>query len=134
MSDEGATVIRLPGATPYEVDARRRRAEVEATLPAIVQEKDHANDRYCGHHKVSLDKKRRVVLCRCGQVIDPFDFVVKLAHGWEDEMRQLQAARKEAELLRDDIARLKRDEANTKARLRTARKALASLPPGEGEY
>lgn len=76
-------------------------------------------EKYCSHKFIVVRARSRTVWCRmCKQEIDPFDVVMDMASDWdratwrEREMRELS----------DKVEQLKTEEANTKARIRNARK------------
>ncbi len=76
-------------------------------------------EKYCSHKFITVRPRSRTVLCRmCKQKIDPFDVVLDMASDWdmatwrEREMRELG----------ERVEQLKTEEANTKARIRSARK------------
>ena len=76
----------------------------------------------CSHQSqgASVDPETRVVTCRrCDAVLDPVDALLHIARawgsrwGWERDRLKAEVTR-----LRARVAVLKRDEANTRARLR----------------
>lgn len=74
---------------------------------------------YCCHSHVTVCEKTRMLECQnCGAIIDPFDFMWE----WACKDRNLQYVRKELkkdiERLSTQLKELKRQERNTKARIR----------------
>lgn len=72
-----------------------------------------------GHRKLELDKEAHQLVCgACGQVLDPFDWIVRYVEKWDREnlgYRQAKQQRKNAEA---ELARLQRAITNAKARAR----------------
>lgn len=79
--------------------------------------------KFCIHGFVWVDEEIRALRCRkCETVIDPYDFMYQ----WACKDRALEWSRetleKEIERLRKITKELKREETNTKARLRRLNK------------
>lgn len=124
MTDEGGEVVRLPVSAGAKTH-NERRAEDRETIPALVPPHDYTSP-YCRHNRVTLDPKLRRCVCDCGQIVEAYDFLVHLAHEWSREMYALHEARAERERLSKTLVDLRREEHNTKSRLRTARTNLKS--------
>ena len=96
--------------------------------------------RYCRHMEVVVDEHSRTVKCRpCGQIIDAFDYLFRLAKEWGERAAWLKkyeaAKRKQAEEMKDAEFRRANDlhvtePSGGKGRdvWRTAREALGREP------
>ena len=73
----------------------------------------------CLHKYIVVRPRSRTVWCRsCKSEIDPFDVVEDMAHNWEHATWREREMRE----LANRVEQLKTEEANTKARIRNARK------------
>lgn len=73
----------------------------------------------CLHKYILVRRRARTVWCRsCRQEIDPFDVVLDMAAEWSTATWR----EREAQELAQRVEQLKTEEANTKARIRNARK------------
>lgn len=82
--------------------------------------KERSYENRCRHRRLSIDQEHRLVECKeCGAEVDPFDVL------WDYAVneRQLYNVEKRRKELYEELNRLKREERNTKARLRRAKKA-----------
>lgn len=65
------------------------------------------------------DEKFRVLECeRCGAIIDPFDYLMKIARDNDMYWNMKQEYRKQATELAAKVEELKREERNLKARIK----------------
>lgn len=100
------------------VDFSPKRAEPE-DVGLRVKRKDYLA---CQHAKVVIDEEHRAVQCKaCGQTLDPAWVLLAWARNWERYASQVKALRDEVEHRTKEIARLRADEQNIKARIRTAK-------------
>ncbi len=75
----------------------------------------------CTHMKLHVDSHHRSLTCRrCGAVVDPFDWINSVADGETKVEWELKALRREITDHREGLERLKREEVNTRARIRNA--------------
>lgn len=85
---------------------------------------DHT-ERFCAHEYLTLRPRSETVICRvCDADIDPFDVLLRMARDWQC----VTYRRQELDKLDAQIAELKREETNVKARLRSAHKLGAPDP------
>lgn len=83
---------------------------------------------HCRHERVVIDEHRRMLNCRlCGQVIDPFDWVMSIAKKETRLDWELRKLRTEITSHREGLENLKREEANCKSRIKTATSKLNAL-------
>ena len=81
------------------------------------------NNKFCNHHYVYILERERMLKCRdCGSIINPFDFVWEWAISGEIIKNNRKWLLKEVKRLREKVDELKREERNTKARLRNAKR------------
>jgi hypothetical protein len=74
---------------------------------------------YCSHDRVELDTDARRVYCRqCGREVPPFDYLKKLARKFEQYTTALAEAKRQTRVAEANLAELKREERNAKARAR----------------
>lgn len=74
---------------------------------------------YCKHGSLHLDPHERIMTCaQCGQVLDPFDFMLTNAltinRAWQDHTQ----VRRELGDLQERISDLKKDEKRIKAQIK----------------
>lgn len=75
----------------------------------------------CMHMKLHVDSHHRSLTCRrCGAIVDPFDWINSVADGETKVEWELKALRREITDHREGLERLKREEVNTRARIRNA--------------
>ena len=73
----------------------------------------------CRHFKTVICEKTRMLECeKCGEVIDPFDFMWKWASNDRNVELERDHLKKEIKRLTVELVELKRTERNTKARLK----------------
>ncbi len=81
-----------------------------------------------------IDEDTRLVQCGlCETWLDAFTALRVLTREWDRHVNCTKWAKYKYEEIRDKVADLKREEANTKARLRNAKKKLASVTRGQTE-
>jgi len=86
---------------------------------------DRKDDPICLHQYVAIKRNAEIVVCRvCRREVDPFDVLLDMATDWE----RVTHWERELERLAEREAELKREEANTKSRLRAAHKLGAPHP------
>ena len=74
---------------------------------------------FCQHPHVFVCEQSRQLECSiCEQIIDPFDYLYEWACKDRNLMSTRDALRKEIEKLKAELEALKRDERNTKQRLK----------------
>lgn len=78
--------------------------------------------RQCEHHETDIIPETRRLVCRkCGELVDPFDFLLKLAQEDGRWRAARDAAEREARLAKKRVEDLIREEHNAKGRLRRMR-------------
>lgn len=87
-------------------------------LPILVKEKE-SKKQTCGHHQILLDQGRRMIECsKCGQVIDPFEYLLDWAYGDRNLNYIRSRIREEIKEIHPILEELKKDERNTRARIK----------------
>lgn len=77
--------------------------------------------RLCHHMKILVDDHHRMLTCRtCGAVVDAFDWISKVTEGEDKVDWELKGLRQEIADHRLGLERLKREELNCRARIKTA--------------
>lgn len=87
-------------------------------------------DKYkCQHKKsVIVDEKEREVYCEdCGKQFDAFEYMLRIARGNDSAWDTRAKLEKEARELAEKVEELKRQERNTKARLKRAQEKLKNM-------
>ncbi len=85
-------------------------------------------DLTCWHKRVSLDPDSHRVYCRdCETEVDPWEVLNHLAQNWERWANVRDTAKQEAKYRLGDVEQVKREERNTKSRLRRAKDGLYSV-------
>lgn len=75
--------------------------------------------KYCGHAHAEVDSNARVLQCSdCGAQLDPFEHLGRLAN----EAEWISSLRDERRRLNDEIAAMRAQLTNLRARIRTAAK------------
>lgn len=95
----------------------------------LTQEPKPENVPYrCTHMKLHVDSHHRSLTCRrCGAVVDPFDWINSIADGETKVEWELKTLRMEIAAHREGLEKLKREEVNTRARIKTAQFKLNDL-------
>lgn len=97
--------------------------------PVVQSKPRDYTKRYCAHAQMELDTERRRTYCRaCEAEVDNFDALVKLAQEWETQQYRTAEATRQADDLEARVSELRREERNTKARLRRAKPAGEAAP------
>lgn len=110
----------LDGTGPDDVaDVVPLRPELEEDDAAV---RTRPRPPFCPHKSTTLDTEARRLYCRsCGREVDPFDFLVKLAHDFERHLEARDAAKRDADRAYRELEEVKRELGNAKARRRRAR-------------
>jgi len=84
--------------------------------------------RRCPHSNVLVSEFERSISCRvCHAALDPFDYLLSLAKKETRLDWELRALRGEIKIRRDNLANLKREEVNTRGRIRNAQFKLNDI-------
>jgi len=87
--------------------------------PARIPAEPRRNNTPCRHTHVLVDEKTRMLECdACKQVIDPFDYMWEWANRDRNLAWTREALKRHIERLSQEVAALKKDERNTRARLK----------------
>ncbi|MBK5072552.1 hypothetical protein I2492_05955 [Budviciaceae bacterium CWB-B4] len=82
---------------------------------------------YCHHELIEINEHQRSVTCRrCKAVVDPFDWINSVAKKEANIAWELTSLRREIKSHREGLEKLKREETNCKARIRTAKAKLGA--------
>lgn len=107
---DGADVIDLFGRAPA------------APLATAPPDPSRRPTRQCGHDQGQVDPGAKVLVCSdCGEVLDPYAYLQKLAETWAIHDRSREAAEREARLAKQRVDDLLLEERRVKARLRRMR-------------
>ncbi|WP_312836660.1 hypothetical protein [Pantoea sp.] len=110
--DDSDNVLAFTKRFDSNADIREMRNVTEAPKPAF---------QHCFHNKVETDEHRRVINCRlCGKVIDPFDWVLSIANKETKLDWELTGLRGEIKQHREGLEKLRREETNCRARIKTS--------------
>jgi hypothetical protein len=86
---------------------------------------------YCGHRKLVVDESKREVTCeQCNKVLDPYEALAHLAHGWEPYRFGIEQAKRENERRQLELEETKRLVRNVRAQLERLVKRLPTGPRG----
>lgn len=81
----------------------------------------HVRGELCRHPQILVNEKQRTIVCKtCGSCMDPFGYLLDIAHRRTILAGNVDALRKEERYRRDNIAKLIKLERNIKARIRRA--------------
>ncbi|MFT4271839.1 MAG: hypothetical protein QM578_12575 [Pantoea sp.] len=112
--DDSENVLTFTGRFDTNADIRDRLNLVEADKPEGVP-------LYCNHGNVLVDEHSRGLTCRrCGAVVDPFDWILTRTKFESQVDWQLKELRQEIKDHREGLEKLKREETNCRARIKTA--------------
>lgn len=112
--DDSDNVLAFTKRFEQNADIREMRNLVEAPPPA------HKPYR-CHHASVLVDDHLRQLTCRrCGAVVDAFDWIDDRAKGESKIEWELRSLRREITEHREGLEKLKREEVNCRARIKTA--------------
>lgn len=87
------------------------------------------NENYCSHSAtVLVDEQNRTLECeQCGQILDPFSYMMGIARGNDHAFDRRSKLQKGIRELSEKVEELKRQERNTKARLRRAKSKIKEM-------
>lgn len=117
--DDSDNVLRFTKRFDDNADIKEMRNFVEAPKP---------EGRTCQHERVIVSEHERSVKCRlCGAVLEPFDHLLALAKQETKVEWELRSLRMEIKSHREGLEKLKREEVNSKGRLRNAQNRLSEI-------
>lgn len=95
----------------------------------LVEEEKPKNLPYrCTHMNLLVDDHHRMLTCRrCGAVVDAFDWINAVTKGETKVDWELRGLRREITDHRQGLEKLKKEEVNTRARIRNAQFKLNDL-------
>lgn len=97
-------------------------AAVDGTRPPVTREDPKP---FCNHAHVRLDDAGHRVFCDdCGDEVDPWAFLAKMASEWSRHRDAIRDIRRRRNHAQDELDEIRRLERNAKSRLRAARKSL----------
>lgn len=86
--------------------------------------------KFCAHFPTTINIEQRQVTCdACGAVLDPFAVLASIARNRDGVRMQAMHARNEINRLQARVEELKREERNTRARLRRRARTPTEPPP-----
>lgn len=122
----GIQLLRDEALWVIEVDERGMISASAVTEPMFTKPEYRVR---CMHRSTSIDGRQRIVSCNaCGDLLDPFDVLNEIANA--GQLRWIvgsEMSRREAEQRAAQLAKVKREEDNAKARVRTARDRATEL-------
>lgn len=102
------------------------RRDEEKLLNIIVTERKEYAQKRCKHGAVIVEEAERILRCtQCGIVLDPFEHILAVAYAGESIVTEITKLYERQDELREAVTNLEREEKNAKARLRSARTAIA---------
>ncbi len=103
-------------------------SEIKDQLNLVKADKPEGLPYRCPHVNVLVDDHLRQLTCRrCGAIVDAFDWINARASGEAKIEWELKTLRTEIIARREGLEKLKGEEVNTKARIRTAQFKLNDL-------
>lgn len=98
----------------------------------VAKKKPAKQRRFCRHGgTMTIDEETRLVHCPlCDSWLDAFTALEVLTRRWQQQVDATEWAQYSYKQLRDQVAKLKREERNTKARIRNAKRKLCELKGG----
>jgi hypothetical protein len=100
------------------IESRSRRGD-----PPLRRRRDQ-QPRFCRHKSLELDTEARRVYCvDCDQEVPAFDALLNFERYYDRYVSTCRRAQREAEAAEERLEELKREERNTKARIRRAQDA-----------
>lgn len=112
--DDSDNVLAFTKRFDSNADIRDMRNFVREPKPANLP-------RHCGHIGILVDDHYRTLTCRrCGAVVDAFDWISKVTDGEDKVDWELKSLRQEIKDHREGLEKLKREEVNCRARIKTA--------------
>lgn len=119
--DDSENVLAFTKRFDSNADIKEKLNLVKADKP------EHAPYR-CGHVNVLVDAHLRQLTCRrCGAVVDAFDWINARAEGEQKIEWELKSLRREVVEHREGLENLKREELNTRNRIKNAEAKLAKI-------
>lgn len=119
--DDSENVLAFTKRFDSNADIKEKLNLVKADKP------EHALHR-CGHVNVLVDDHLRQLTCRrCGAVVDAFDWINARAEGEQKIEWELKSLRREVVEHREGLENLKREELNTRSRIKNAEAKLAKI-------
>lgn len=119
--DDSENVLAFTKRFDSNADIKEKLNLVKADKP------EHAPFR-CGHVNVLVDAHLRQLTCRrCGAVVDAFDWINARAEGEQKIEWELKSLRREVVEHREGLENLKREELNTRNRIKNAEAKLAKI-------
>ena len=119
--DDSENVLAFTKRFDSNADIKEKLNLVKADKP------EHAPYR-CSHVNVLVDAHLRQLTCRrCGAVVDAFDWINARAEGEQKIEWELKSLRREVVEHREGLEKLKREELNTRNRIKNAEGKLAKI-------
>lgn len=119
--DDSENVLAFTKRFDSNADIKEKLNLVKADKP------EHAPYR-CDHVNVLVDDHLRQLTCRrCGAVVDAFDWINARAEGEQKIEWELKSLRREVVEHREGLENLKREELNTRNRIKNAEAKLAKI-------
>ncbi len=119
--DDSENVLAFTKRFDSNSDIRGMRNFVREPKPANLP-------RHCSHMGISVDDHLRMLTCRrCGAVVDAFDWISKVTDGEDKVDWELKSLRQEIKDHREGLEKLKREEVNCRARIKTAQFKLNDI-------
>jgi|GEM_PF-2054991 len=96
-------------------------ADIKEMRNFVRQPKPENLPRHCNHMSIYVDDHYRQLTCRrCGAVVDAFDWISKVTDGEDKVDWELKGLRREIADHRAGLEKLKCEEVNCRARIKTA--------------
>jgi len=94
----------------------------------FVEDTQPPEAKYCPHDNILVSEFERSIKCRlCGAQLDPFGYLLSLAKKETRLDFQLRTLRSEIDRRRLEVENLKREETNTRARIKNAKFRLIDV-------
>lgn len=94
----------------------------------FVEAEKPAESRYCPHTNILVSEFDRAISCRlCRAKLDPFDYLLSLAKKETRLDWELRGLRAQIQTHRENLERLKKEEVNTRGRIRNAQFKLNDI-------
>lgn len=96
-------------------------ADIKEMRNLVEEEKPKNLPYHCTHMQLLVDDHHRMLTCRrCGAVVDAFDWINAVTKGETKLDWELRVLRGEIKQHREGLEKLKKEEVNTRARIRNA--------------
>lgn len=103
-------------------------ADIKEMRNFVEEEKPKNLPYHCTHMKLLVDDHHRMLTCRrCGAVVDAFDWINAVTKGETKIDWELRGLRREITDHRQGLEKLKKEEVNTRARIRNAQFKLNDI-------